>query len=147
MQHLENEGVDFLQFAFRWVNCLLLREFPFKLIPRIWDTYVSEAGGTKFSEFLVRLFWCRLVIIFIISHHNCMEKFVQKILLKTGGFWLMQAVASPGLCMCHIFAPLGGSSGGHGISRYHHVSAEGPNWSLDRERCGIDPISSFHVSK
>lgn len=53
--HLENQGVDFLQFAFRWVNCLLLREFPFQLIPRLWDTYVAEAGGTRFSDFLVTI--------------------------------------------------------------------------------------------
>ena len=30
------QEVDFLQFAFRWVNCLLLREIPFSLIPRLW---------------------------------------------------------------------------------------------------------------
>jgi hypothetical protein len=33
------QGIDFLQFAFRWVNCLLLREIPFELVPRLW---VSE---------------------------------------------------------------------------------------------------------
>ncbi|GMH40299.1 hypothetical protein BSKO_08203 [Bryopsis sp. KO-2023] len=50
--HFENQEVDFLQFAFRWVNCLLLREFPFEMAPRLWDTYIAEAAGTKFSEFL-----------------------------------------------------------------------------------------------
>jgi hypothetical protein len=30
------QEVDFLQFSFRWVNCLLLREIPFSLIPRLW---------------------------------------------------------------------------------------------------------------
>ena len=40
--HLEREGLEFIQFAFRWVNCLLLRELPFSLGVRLWDTYLAE---------------------------------------------------------------------------------------------------------
>lgn len=43
--HLEEQGLDFLQFAFRWMNCLLMRELPFALIVRVWDTYLAEAEG------------------------------------------------------------------------------------------------------
>lgn len=43
--HLEEEGLDFLQFAFRWMNCLLMRELPFPLIVRVWDTYLAETDG------------------------------------------------------------------------------------------------------
>lgn len=43
--HLEDEGLDFLQFAFRWMNCLLMRELPFHLIVRVWDTYLAETDG------------------------------------------------------------------------------------------------------
>lgn len=50
--HLESESVDFIQFALRWVNCLLVRELPFALAIRLWDTYLAE--GSHFSEFLVR---------------------------------------------------------------------------------------------
>lgn len=50
--HLEAEGIDFLQFAFRWVNCLLIREVPFSAAIRLWDTYLAEGG--RFSDFLVR---------------------------------------------------------------------------------------------
>lgn len=49
--HLEAQGLEFLQFAFRWVNCLLLREVPFMLGIRLWDTYLAE--GTGLREFLV----------------------------------------------------------------------------------------------
>lgn len=48
---LEAEGIDFLQFAFRWVNCLLIREVPFSAAIRLWDTYLAEGG--RFSDFLV----------------------------------------------------------------------------------------------
>mmetsp|Transcript_12499 Transcript_12499/g.52785 ORF Transcript_12499/g.52785 Transcript_12499/m.52785 type:complete len:236 (-) Transcript_12499:1095-1802(-) len=41
-EHLTNEGVDVLHFAFRWLNCLFLREFPAKCIPRLMDTYLAE---------------------------------------------------------------------------------------------------------
>lgn len=48
--HVEEEGVEFLQFAFRWVNCLLIREVPFPMAIRLWDTYLAE--GPQLREFL-----------------------------------------------------------------------------------------------
>lgn len=46
-EHLASEGVQYMQFAFRWVNCLLLREIPFHLGIRLWDTYLSEGSALK----------------------------------------------------------------------------------------------------
>jgi hypothetical protein len=44
--HLDSQGLDnYLQFAFRWVNCLLAREVPFALAVRLWDTYLAEEGA------------------------------------------------------------------------------------------------------
>lgn len=48
-KHLENEGVEFMQFSFRWVNCLLMREVSIRCIIRMWDTYLAEEQG--FSDF------------------------------------------------------------------------------------------------
>lgn len=48
---MEAEGLEFLQFSFRWVNCLLLREIPFQLGLRLWDTYLAE--GPRMKEFLI----------------------------------------------------------------------------------------------
>ncbi|KAI4122864.1 MAG: hypothetical protein LQ338_005581 [Usnochroma carphineum] len=48
-KHLEYEGVEFMQFSFRWVNCLLMREFSIQCIIRMWDTYLAEEQG--FSDF------------------------------------------------------------------------------------------------
>ena len=42
--HLQNEGIMFMQFAFRWMNCLLMRELTLRSIVRLWDTYLSEAN-------------------------------------------------------------------------------------------------------
>ncbi|CAK9028788.1 TBC1 domain family member 22B [Durusdinium trenchii] len=40
--HLTRESVDFNQFAFRWMNCLLVRELELHAIIRLWDTYLAE---------------------------------------------------------------------------------------------------------
>ncbi|WJX24344.1 hypothetical protein P8452_13461 [Trifolium repens] len=51
---MENLGLEFLQFAFRWFNCLLIREIPFQLVTRLWDTYLAE--GDALPDFLVYIF-------------------------------------------------------------------------------------------
>ncbi|KAK3326367.1 GTPase-activating protein gyp1 [Apodospora peruviana] len=48
-KHLEKESVEFIQFSFRWMNCLLMREISVKNTIRMWDTYMAEEQG--FSEF------------------------------------------------------------------------------------------------
>ncbi|KIM83395.1 hypothetical protein PILCRDRAFT_442133 [Piloderma croceum F 1598] len=48
--HLEAQNVEFMQFAFRWMNCLLMREISVKNTIRMWDTYLSE-GPDAFSQF------------------------------------------------------------------------------------------------
>jgi len=39
-------SVQYLQFAFRWMNNLLIREIPLRCIIRLWDTYLSEGAVT-----------------------------------------------------------------------------------------------------
>ncbi|KAL3443818.1 rab-GTPase-TBC domain-containing protein [Aspergillus insuetus] len=48
-KHLEKEGVEFMQFSFRWMNCLLMREMSVRNTIRMWDTYMAEEQG--FSRF------------------------------------------------------------------------------------------------
>jgi len=43
-KHLEQEGVEFIQFSFRWMNCLLMREISVKNTIRMWDTYMVRTG-------------------------------------------------------------------------------------------------------
>lgn len=53
-RHMDEQGLEFLQFAFRWFNCLLIREIPFHLVTRLWDTYLAE--GDALPDFLVYIF-------------------------------------------------------------------------------------------
>ncbi len=39
-RHLEAEHVEFIQFSFRWMNCLLMREISVQNTIRMWDTYM-----------------------------------------------------------------------------------------------------------
>lgn len=48
---LESNEVEFQDFAFRWMNCLLLREIPFHLVFRIWDTYIAESKTSVIDGF------------------------------------------------------------------------------------------------
>jgi len=59
--HLEQQGLDFLQFSFRWMNCLLLREFPLPCIIRLWDAYIAEPLDA-FSSFHVYV--CAVFLIY-----------------------------------------------------------------------------------
>lgn len=38
-RHLDQHEVRYLQFAFRWMNNLLMREVPLRCTIRLWDTY------------------------------------------------------------------------------------------------------------
>jgi len=68
--HLEAQGLDFLQFSFRWFNCLLAREFPLNCAVRLWDTYISEAtasaasGGTASDFSLFHVYLCSVFLVY-----------------------------------------------------------------------------------
>eukprot|EP00939_MAST-03C_sp_MAST-3C-sp1_P001578 g1578.t1 len=51
-KHLEKHGVMYEQFAFRWMNCALLRELSLSLATRLFDTYIAE-GFESFASFHV----------------------------------------------------------------------------------------------
>ena len=59
--HLKETGVIFIQFAFRWMNCLLLREFKLEPIIRFWDTHLSEGDGgfETFHVYVCAAFLCQ----------------------------------------------------------------------------------------
>ncbi|MCP9265712.1 TBC1 domain family member 22A [Dirofilaria immitis] len=52
-RHLEAHGVEYLQFAFRWMNNVLMREIPLRATIRLWDTFLGGLTSEKngFSQF------------------------------------------------------------------------------------------------
>ena len=57
--HLVGNDVAYLQFAFRWMNNLLMRELPIRATVRLWDTYLAQSDG--FSHF--HLYVCAAFLI------------------------------------------------------------------------------------
>ncbi|XP_063309086.1 TBC1 domain family member 22B isoform X2 [Pelobates fuscus] len=57
--HFKKYEVEYLQFAFRWMNNLLMRELPLRCTIRLWDTYQAESEG--FSHF--HLYVCAAFLI------------------------------------------------------------------------------------
>jgi hypothetical protein len=47
-KHLEKESVEFIQFSFRWMNCLLMREISVKNTIRMWDTYMVNQPSSLY---------------------------------------------------------------------------------------------------
>jgi len=58
--HIVQHDVQYLQFSFRWMNNLLLRELPLTATIRLWDTYLAETEGfSKFHLYVCAAFLCR----------------------------------------------------------------------------------------
>jgi len=64
-RHFEEEGLQYVQFAFRWMNCLLMRELSLDAIIRIWDTELAEETG-GFEVFHVYL--CAALLLRFSNH-------------------------------------------------------------------------------
>ncbi|XP_010783798.1 TBC1 domain family member 22B-like, partial [Notothenia coriiceps] len=55
--HFKRYEVEYLQFAFRWMNNLLMRELPLRCTIRLWDTYQAETEGfTHFHLYVCSAF-------------------------------------------------------------------------------------------
>jgi len=58
-RHIRDDtGIQFLQFSFKWMNCLLLREFQLKCVFRLWDTYLCE-NFEDFHVYVCAAFMCQ----------------------------------------------------------------------------------------
>ncbi|KNC50949.1 uncharacterized protein AMSG_12052 [Thecamonas trahens ATCC 50062] len=49
---LAEYSIEYIQFAFRWMNCLLMRELSAHLVARLFDTYLAEGAFAKFHVFV-----------------------------------------------------------------------------------------------
>lgn len=58
-KHFRAEEVDFFQFAFRMVICLLVREFPMHLSIRLMDTYIADHEGLN----VLHIYVCAALIL------------------------------------------------------------------------------------
>lgn len=50
---ISQEEIEYQEFAFRWMNCLLVREFPMPLVLRLWDMYLSNHSKISVTHVFV----------------------------------------------------------------------------------------------
>jgi hypothetical protein len=62
-KHFTDQGISFTQFAYRWMNCYLLRELPFTLILRMFDSYLAEEGGSSAGFSNTHVYFCAALLI------------------------------------------------------------------------------------
>ncbi|ELP84653.1 hypothetical protein EIN_173180 [Entamoeba invadens IP1] len=96
-QHLKSAGVIFIQFAFRWINCCLLREFSLKSAVRLWDSYISVEDGNGFGE--LNLYCCVSLLTYFKSDLMKMDfsemlQFLQHLPTENWGDEEIQALVS-----------------------------------------------------
>lgn len=53
---MEEQGVEFMQFAYRWMHCLLMREISVKCTIRMWDTYLVSSASVAFPDRNAQIF-------------------------------------------------------------------------------------------
>jgi len=49
--HFQDLNLNFLQFSFRWMNCVLMRELSIKQIIRLFDAFLSESNDKQSTSF------------------------------------------------------------------------------------------------
>ena len=117
-KHLEREGVEFIQFSFRWMNCLLMREFSIRNTIRMWDTYMvrhSLLNGEVFANFpkgrRARLF------------------------------------GVPFVCLCSFSSEMVGAASKDGLPRSYDVPASAPNARMDGKGHRAVAERSVHLAE
>lgn len=108
-KHLEQEGVEFIQFSFRWMNCLLMREITVKNTIRMWDTYMVSK-----------------------HRHSTKLFFLPKLIILIGRRARLLRI-SP-LCMCCLPGKMVRQTSAYGLSGSHDVPTGPTDARMDRER-------------
>ena len=58
-KHFLKEDIKYTHFSFRWVYCLLVREFPLRVGMRLFDSYISDDRGFD----ILHIYICAAIIL------------------------------------------------------------------------------------
>jgi len=111
----EQEGVEFIQFSFRWMNCLLMREISVQNTIRMWDTY------------LVRLSPLILVLLYISPKHGAQSMLIARIERRQRLFRL------PSVRLRRLPRQVERPAAAHGLSGDHDVPAGATHTRVGRK--------------
>ncbi|KAL7573036.1 hypothetical protein ACA910_018728 [Epithemia clementina (nom. ined.)] len=120
-QHLREMGIEFIQFAFKWMNCLLLREFELPCVVRLWDTYISEPndGFEGFHVYVCAAFLCQFSAQLQTMNFDDLFAFMQDIPTSDWGDTEIEMLLS----QAYVLSTLFGGSDAHLISTNPRMSS------------------------
>jgi hypothetical protein len=108
-QHLSDVGIQFIQFAFKWMNCLLLREFNLRCVIRLWDTYISEDGFEDFHVYVCAAFLCQFSSQLQVMDFDQLFGFMQQVPTEDWGETEVEMLLS----QAYVLSTLFGGSDAH----------------------------------
>lgn len=118
-EHLRNIGIQFLQFAFKWMNCLLLREFNLRCAIRLWDTYISEKDGFEdFHVYVCAAFLCQFSNELQAMEFDQLFGFMQDMPTQDWGDTEIEMLLS----QAYVLSTLFGGSDAHLTSSQHQMT-------------------------
>eukprot|EP00934_Nitzschia_sp_Nitz4_P006169 Nitzschia sp. Nitz4//scaffold41_size133979//104579//106082//NITZ4_003364-RA/size133979-snap-gene-0.107-mRNA-1//1//CDS//3329551521//6159//frame0 len=103
--HLHSVGIQFIQFAFKWMNCLLLREFSLRCVIRLWDTYISEEtrGFEDFHVYVCAAFLCQFSQQLQAMDFDALFGFMQEVPTDTWGETEIEMLLSQAFVLSTLF--------------------------------------------
>ena len=123
-KHMEAEGVEFIQFSFRWMNCLLMREISVKNTIRMWDTYLVSPFPLHPPTI------SNLILIFL----RCLGRRPRLLRL-------------PPLRLCRLLGEMVGQAAPDGFPGHHDLPAVPPDQGLDGEGYRAAAQRGVHLEK
>eukprot|EP00474_Spongospora_subterranea_P000432 CRZ00890.1 hypothetical protein [Spongospora subterranea] len=95
-----------MQFAFRWMNCFLIRELPLEVVVRFWDSYIGDESNSGFTSFHVYI--SAALLTFYAPHLKTLEfpdllLFLQGLPTKELSFRDVESILSQGFVYQSIF--------------------------------------------
>ena len=87
---IESEGIQYQEFAFRWMNCLLVREFEMPLLLRLWDSYLSNSTSISTQHVYVCAALLTKISSILDLNHQPHAEFVIKIQQIERSSWTIQ---------------------------------------------------------
>ena len=120
-----------MQFAFRWMNCLLMREMSVRNIIRMWDTYLVSCKEARLRP--DGLHSC--------SHSTAAASYHCS---KSGGR-TRRILRLPSICLLRLLAQVDGQAADDGLPRHHHVPTVSTYADLVRQGRRNAVERSIHV--
>lgn len=85
---VQQENIKFREFTFRWMNCLLVREFSLPLLLRLWDLYISNHTQISSTQVYVCAAMLEILSPELVQLHS--SDFIMKLQTLGPDYWSIE---------------------------------------------------------